>query len=333
MTETLFDPAQEGERTFTRIDFSNVERSELPDGVQEHALSAELVAEFDQYELPQGYGLVGGAARDLALGVLAGEGLPVRDVDVVAFSDLGADLSPDIVHAVSARLMPDDYVYGHGVKPETLDNYFATRDFTMNEVAVVGGRLLTTPEAEIALRQGIIQPTKYEHDPEAGRYLSPKLAIKSVLFQSVLENEGFDTRVEGFSPADYRFRTTNGKTWDDYGPFFVALGFQKALEHGPEVARDFLDRLVGYGMVSQESITDRTNGNRLADFARNLSEATKDFEFRGEAATWLHENVTTSIGDMLDAISPDVIAEYERFHDMAQDYGGKGRKYTDESKY
>lgn len=203
----------------------------------------------------------------------------------------------------------------------------------MNEVAVVDGQLLATPEAEIALRQGIIQPTKYEHDPENDRYLGPKLAIKAVLFQSVLENEGFDTHIEGFNPSDYRFRTTNGEAWDDYGPFFVALGFQKALEHGPEVARDFLDRLVEYRMVSQDSITDRTNDNHLSDFARNLAEATEDFEFRGEAATWLHDNATTSIGDMLDAISPDVIAEYERFHDMAQRYGGKGREYTDERKF
>lgn len=333
MTETVFDPTQDSEQAFARIDFDDVERPNEPAGVQEYALSPELTAEFEQYELPQGYGLVGGAARDLALGALTGESLPVRDVDLVAFSDRGADMSPDIMHAVSARLMPDDYAYGHGVKPETLDNYFTTRDFTMNEVTVVDGRLLVTPEAEIALRQGIIQPTKYEHDPAAGRYLSPKLAIKSVLFQSVLENEGFNTRIEGFSPSDYRFRTTNGESWDDYGPFFVALGFQKALEHSPDVARDFLDRLVQYGMVSQDSIADRTNDNHLADFAQNLSEATDGFEFRGEAATWLHENVTTSIGDMLDAISPDVVAEYERSHDMAQGYGGKGRKYTDESKY
>lgn len=124
MIETLFDPAQDGERAFTRSNFSDVERPNVPAGLQEYALSPELKAEFDHYELPQGYGLVGGAARDLALGVLTGESLPVRDVDVVAFSDRGADISPDTMHAVSARLMPDDYAYGHGVKPETLDNYF-----------------------------------------------------------------------------------------------------------------------------------------------------------------------------------------------------------------
>jgi hypothetical protein len=333
MIETLSRPESD-EQIFTHIDLSTTEHQPLPPNVLQYELPSELKAEVDQFELPRAYGLVGGAARDIALGVFTGESLPVRDVDVVAFRDLNADTSPNAMHAISARLMPDDYAYGHGVREDTLDTYFVTRDLTMNEVTVVDGRLLLTPEAEIALRQGIIQPTKYQHNPEIGTYLSPNLAVKAVLLQSVLENAGFNARIEGFDPQDYQFRTAAEED-DDVGlrPFPVALGFRKALEYGPDTARVFLDRMISYGMISHDSITNRHNDGHLTNFARQLAGIVDGFEFSGEAADWIAAIDNVGIGDMLEAISPDVMAEYDRYHEMAQDFGGKGREYTDERKY
>jgi hypothetical protein len=40
-----------------------------------------------------------------------------------------------------------------------------------------------------------------------------------------------------------------------------------------------------------------------------------------------------SLGDLLDAIDHEAFEQYVHYHDVAAQYGGKGRQYTDESRY
>ena len=38
--------------------------------------------------------------------------------------------------------MPDDYTFGHGVGNDTIDNYFKSRDFTINQSLIMDGKLI-----------------------------------------------------------------------------------------------------------------------------------------------------------------------------------------------
>lgn len=75
--------------------------------------------------------------------------------------------------------MPDDYSFGYGVGQDTLDNYFATRDFTVNQCLIKDGKLLVSDLAE-----NIIRPTYYEL-PYDGDNLSGRLFLKAIMMQTV----------------------------------------------------------------------------------------------------------------------------------------------------
>ena len=85
-------------------------------------------------DLPDGYCFIGGVARNIVLAELGNQTLPPRDIDIVAIKDFDPDMS--LVGQLSREHMPDDYAYGHGIKIETLGEYFDRRDFTINEVLV-----------------------------------------------------------------------------------------------------------------------------------------------------------------------------------------------------
>ena len=277
--------------------------------------------------LPRGYGLVGGAARDVAIEVLTGDRLPPRDIDVVAFSELNPDISDDCLDSISRRLMPDDYAFGHGVQVERLADYFQTRDFTLNEVAVIDGELLASAAAVDDLKDRVIRPTAFVHDPDSGRELDYKLAIKAVVLECVMKRELGGAQIKGFDLGDYAYHELNSEIRPEQ-PFFVALGYQKALEQGEDVAHDFLDRLMQYGIIEPDNLVQ--HDRRLVDVAKQLESWTFDFEFRGEAARILNELQFPSLGDLLTSLDPDGMDRYE---ELAGGYKGPGQKFTDESKY
>ncbi len=313
------------------------EREPVPSGVNVYPLADHIREKLQELDLPPGYGLIGGAARSAALEMLTGENLPVRDIDIVAFTDYDPDES--FATEVSERLMPDDYQFGHGVKFEGLDYYFTSRDFTANELAIVDGNLLITAQAEHDLKNNIIRPTILEHNPDEDWYLGPRLAVKAVLMQVVLENStGRPATIEGVDMQDYRCDLTGEESEAWVRPFYVTLGFQKALEHNEDVAGAFLDRLQDYGMINAESLKyHSTEDQRLADFADEASQAS-DFKFRGVAIERLNvlrqlADANYSLGDLLHAVASEEYDRYLHYHQMAQDYSGKGQKYTDERYY
>jgi hypothetical protein len=314
------------------------EHIQLPEGVNAYLLPDHLAEQVKELELPNGYALVGGAARAVAAEMLCGYALPVRDIDIVAFDDFQPDWQ--FADEVSERLMTDDYTFGHGVRFETLEDYFRSRDFTFNELTVVDGALLISETAEADLINNIVRPTRFEYDPDNDEYLSAKLAVKSVLMQVVLERAtGEPATIEDVDLRDYRCDLLEDTEDNEVAPFFVALGFQRALERGADVAHDFLDKLQDYGMIRAESLAHKTVVDaRLLLFAEEVVEQTYNFEFRGQAADNLHSirelvDKDYSLGDLLHAVGGDDFDSYEYYHDVAQRYGGKGREYTDESKY
>ncbi len=216
----------------------------------------DILSELGLADLPEGVAIVGGAARAIFLNTVLGEAAMVRDVDLTIVEELG-DTDIDEA-ALSHDYMPDDAAYGHGVQRTYLDAYFATRDFTMNEIMVVDGVIIATQQAIEDLQNNVIRPTEYE--AEGWRYgIGPKLMIKALLQKVVLTEQYGQARCEGFEQYDV----------DD---FYVALGLNKAFQYGMTTAQKFL-RELGVGDVSPDAVI---------DYACELAEST-EFTFRGSS--------------------------------------------------
>lgn len=261
--------------------------------------------------LPTGYGVIGGAARNIAWDVIRDEpSPPLRDIDLVAL----ADKSPDFVLAdeLAEWYSPDDFRYGHGVQViEDIDDYFDTRDFTINQVLVEGDRLLITHQAAKDIEDGVIRPTEHEIDERQG--VSSRLQLKAVLLQIVFENEGYSIRLEGFGVKD------------DPHDFELALFLQKSLEYGQAVAHKFWAKLEEHGLIDEELLQAQSLNQRAAILNERLE---WQFEYRNEAEDLLQAAVHTP--ELVWGGADDAwLDEVERWRDKMGSYAGKGARYID----
>ena len=188
--------------------------------------TGEVLEEYGLDALPQGIAIIGGAARAIAVNVLFGEErAPVRDIDLVGIRECEPDTS--LYDALSEEYMPDDARFGHGVRSESMTDYFLTRDFTMNEVMVVNGQLLLTSQCYADLRDAVIRFSDGEID-EDGR-VSSKLYYKALLMECVFQ--------EYFGRGRF---ISDGVSIDRQSDFHFALALNKAFQYGPEVTARFL---------------------------------------------------------------------------------------------
>jgi len=102
-----------------------------------HVYSVDMASRPDISLTLKGYAFAGEVARNSLLREI-GINVPVaRDADVVAVSEMNPDMSTDVLVGVNAKYMPVDSAHGHGVRRESLYNYFTSRDFNLNQVLVV----------------------------------------------------------------------------------------------------------------------------------------------------------------------------------------------------
>lgn len=208
-------------------------------------------------EIPKGIAIVGGAARALLQAAVLGERASIRDVDLAAL----AGVTPDDIDfdQLGKKYMPDDYRHGHGVQETEVDAYFATRDFTINEVLVVNGVIIATERGFDDIKNKVIRPTEYESEGWSTG-LGPRLSMKASLLSVIYQSEYGKGSCEGFT-IPY-----------DCSEFYEALALNKAFQYGFDIARAFLEE-IGRGNMSDEEIIEHAKG--LADES--------DFEFRGSA--------------------------------------------------
>lgn len=259
-------------------------------------------------ELPPGYGFVGGAARSIALKQLYGEDAPIRDIDIVGFVENKPDLS--LQQKLSEKHMPDDYAHGYGVSIESFDEYFRTRDFTINEVAVVGGKIHASQAAIDDLRDKVIRPT--DHELGSWGSLGPKLTVKAYLLETVFKDQFGQAVVDDE-------HTFHGHIED----FYIALGLNKAFEYGPHIASQFVNRLEQLGAVEQKSVTD--------PYALAVSlKALTGFIFRGEHAHTLNNYSEIPSSDLVRPVSLD---GYDEYADLANNFRGPGHQNVGKNEY
>ncbi len=204
-------------------------------------------------DLPEGYVIKGGLARltlERALGIQSPE--EVRDIDLCY---VGENEDRSVSNALAQEYCPEDFSHGYGV--ESLeDDYFQSRDFTINEVLVYGENILTTRQCLLDTMRGIIRFTDYEKDlaDNNNRYVNDKLASKAL--RLIAQRRGFD----GYSFADEDF------FGDSYiNDFHMALHLDRALGIGEDVAQEFVYELSKRGQIPENIITPQECLNYLVE--------------------------------------------------------------------
>jgi len=233
-------------------------------------------------DIPVGFALIGGAARDIAFGQLRHiGGIKVRDVDIVDFREHPQHTEDkNIVYSyLSRKYMPADFEHGYGVKQEDHDTYFQTRDFTINQIAVIRDidtwYLEMTRQAVIDTHAVIIRPTVHAHDSRGGSVLPANLAVKAVLLEQVLISEGLTPSIKSIDMKRY--------AQSEYTNLFsIALGLQKACDWGGDMPTKFFESLTRYGFI------DDMNVKTVEQLLIHIEEATS-FDFTDNAQDLLQQ--------------------------------------------
>ncbi len=268
--------------------------------------------------LPKGYGFSGGVARNAALQALGHDVMPPRDIDIVAITDAHPDTTPAIRDELAKKYMQDDYARGHGVRIESLAEYFSTRDFVLNEVLLLDDELITTPEALNDLEKKLVQPTQYESDSwrsytfeEEG--LHPKLVWKAVLLSEELKMMYGHGDMSGIKEWQ----------WDYKGMplFFLALALDKAYQKGDALATRFYTKLLELGTVSSSYTKESILAHSPRDLALQIS-----YKMQERGDPFCFQNISNIENNFAQTENTDETI-YERYRKLADTYTGS--KYKD----
>ena len=233
--------------------------------LQETPLPAEILERYSFLsELPHGVAVIGGVARSIAREIITGEREPIRDIDLINITDEdgNSEVDYDSLDELSRNFMPDDYTFGHGIGDDTLDHYFRTRDFTVNQSLIKDGKLIVSNFAYNDFQENIIRPTYFEH-PYDGDDISSRLFLKALMMRSVFSQISDSIPlIEDMERPGY------------IGSFDIALFLNKAMSRGARTARIFTEDLADWDIISEEY------AGRTVALAKALLEDVHTFEFR-----------------------------------------------------
>jgi hypothetical protein len=205
---------------------------------------------FHADRLPTGYGYKGGAARALLARALGNDVISPRDIDIVRFRE---ESQPGMDNMLAEKYMPDDAATGHGVEHiENIDEYFRTRDLSINEVLATDTEIVATKQCILDTLRRIIRITPWErHQQKDNNYiLSPKMLSKILRF---------------YAESIYRYDEAHFADVDEWefeehfiSPFWMALQLDRAYERGHQVAEHYVEQLKKFGRLPK-NIVDADN--------------------------------------------------------------------------
>lgn len=233
--------------------------------LQETPLQAEILERYSFLsELPHGVAVMGGVARSIAREIITGEREPIRDIDLINITDEegNSEVDYDTLDELSRKFMPDDYAFNHGIENDTLDHYFRTRDFTVNQSLIKDGKLIVSNFAYNDFQENIIRPTYFEH-PYEGDDISSRLFLKALMMRSIFSQVSDSIPlIEDMEQPEY------------IDSFDIALFLNKAMSRGARTARVFTEDLADWDIISEEY------AGRPVALAEALLEDVHTFEFR-----------------------------------------------------
>lgn len=104
----------------------NIEQKNEKTNILQFELPDYIIEDLGLPKLPTGYGLIGGAARSVALKLFFNEDLPIRDLDIAGVEEFNPDTA--LEDELGLKYMTDDYMNGHGVQNTSFTSYFTNRD-------------------------------------------------------------------------------------------------------------------------------------------------------------------------------------------------------------
>jgi hypothetical protein len=218
--------------------------------------------DFKFPDLPEGYGINGGAARAALEKVLGLSQIhEFRDLDIV-FS--GESEDPEVSNRVSEEFMPDDFSHGYGVSNFNQD-YFESRDFTINEVYYQNNALFFTKNCIFDMLRGKVKVTDFEKEESYDGhpyFVKPKLLAKALRFVGDRQDSNPKTH----------FANEEVFEWQGIDSFHMALHLDRSLESGHSSAMKYISKL-----KEQELIPDSLE--TPLEVAEYLKDDT-NFEFR-----------------------------------------------------
>ena len=257
----------------------------------------EISREYDLPKLPEGVAIMGGTARSVARRIVAGDTELVRGLDLVYIPELGDDdtkLSSAELDDLSKEYMPDDYMYGRGIQTEELENYFLTRDFTMNQCLIYQDKLMLTRAAYDDLQENIIRPS-YDTQPNAETPISERLFLKALMMKAILATAGVSATLEEFGMGqideEMAERVREGEDLRLGAPN-IAPALNRAMSQGAEVTQEFVKALVESGVVP-----DYYQGRPLL-LAHRIKDKCDDFTYQPDD-DWKNEEIYDSLDETI----------------------------------
>lgn len=217
-------------------DFENIPRSILnkitknKDGYYQLAIN-KFYKGF--IELPQGYGYKWWAARlllELNIWKISSE-IP-RDLDITRYIDDEPEKWLD--NKLAEKYMPDDFKHWNWVE-KLEDNYFESRDFTINEVFYKEGKLIFTKEALLDIFNNTIRATEttFNYDYQDHEFST---VIKALRLYVNYKERFWSATLEFLNP--YQLEDTYVNL------FWIALNLDKANEVSEIQAYLLMEKLI-----------------------------------------------------------------------------------------
>ncbi len=255
--------------------------------------------------LPKGYGMKGGAARIVLRAALGLEINAPRDIDLTY---IGVEAPDDeLSDHLAQTYMPDDWAFGHGIEALEED-YFATRDFTWNEILYADGQITCSKQCLLDTIRNIVRIADFEkRESYYGEpfYVKPKLLAKAVRFIA-------EARANGNKNTALSKETSQAVEMgiDDW---HIALHLNRAFEQGDDKAQAYVDELNERNLLPNTVKT-------AVDALHYLSEAS-DFIFRAEAAEILDREIRLKEELEEEARQEEELFKYEE-HDTTEAHQG-----------
>ncbi|MFH1667541.1 MAG: hypothetical protein ABH884_00770 [Candidatus Komeilibacteria bacterium] len=237
-------------RRFTGLDI-NIQ--EIEEGIFEVPCEIELE---EPVELPQDYGYKGGMARSYLETSLGLSAMPVRDIDIVY---LGTAEDKAVSNDLAKRYMPNDYQNGYGVE-QLEEDYFTTRDFTLNEVYVSdANKIRATRQCILDTVRRVVRITEYEkqeryYDP-GDYWVNPKILAKALRFVAQEKARG----------KQMKFANAETIKWIGIDSFHMALHLDRAMEISEDVATNYIAELIAANELPPELDTPELAAKYLMD--------------------------------------------------------------------
>ncbi len=207
---------------------------ERPDGLLEFERAAIPIARLP--ELGEKYALIGGAARALLLASLGRFAQEPRDIDI-AYAGARDAHDEQEAQKISEKYMADDYGHGHGVQMLAND-YFNTRDLTVNEVLATRDKVVCTRACLLDTLRNIVRMTGFARE-EADDDFRMRAAGRAVRFVAEAIRRGHEAVLaDTDSIKDIYIR-----------PFYIALQLERAYELGEETAERFVEQSRDLGVL------------------------------------------------------------------------------------